>query len=72
LPIFTATALPIRTLEAIRIEEENYRKERTEPYTCYHFGCGKKLSLIESMAGKYCTVHSGVGKVDIMKVIKFR
>jgi len=30
-----------------------------ENIVCAKFGCGKHLSLIEQLAGKYCTAHRG-------------
>ena len=39
---------------------------------CAHFGCGKKITLREGLAGGKCTAHIGVKKVDVMKVLKFK
>ena len=39
---------------------------------CSHFGCGKKLTLIEGLAGGKCSAHTGVNQVDIMNVLKFK
>lgn len=35
-----------------------------EPVHCSFFGCGRKLSLIESMAGDRCTSCMGKVKID--------
>jgi len=34
-----------------------------ENVVCAKFGCGKHLSLIEQLAGKYCTAHRGYQRV---------
>lgn len=30
---------------------------KSEPYTCSHFGCGRQLTLHESLCGNKCTTH---------------
>lgn len=37
---------------------------------CVRFGCGKKLSLTESLCGKFCLSCYGVKSVDITKIVK--
>lgn len=37
---------------------------------CSHFGCARTLSLIESLAGKYCTKHMNHLKTDPVRVVK--
>ena len=39
---------------------------------CKHFGCGKKLTLTESLAGVKCTKHTYEKKVNPMQVFKFK
>ena len=39
---------------------------------CKHFGCGKKLTLKESLAGAKCTKHTYEQKVNPMQVFKFK
>lgn len=39
---------------------------------CSHFACGKKLTLIESLAGTKCTKHTYEKKVNPMMVFKFK
>ena len=39
---------------------------------CAHFGCNKKLTLIEGLAGSKCTKHISNDKVDLMDVLKFK
>lgn len=34
-----------------------YEATDNEQHICHHFGCGRALSLIEQLAGKYCTHH---------------
>lgn len=37
---------------------------------CSHFGCNKKLSLVEQLSGSKCLQHIGIKKIDITKIIK--
>ena len=39
---------------------------------CAHFGCSKKLTLIENLAGNCCNYHANGKKTDIMNVLKFK
>jgi len=39
------------------------KKAESETAICAKFGCGKRLSLIEQLAGKYCTEHRGYQRV---------
>jgi len=53
--------------------EAEYRIDSQQVFNfCAKFGCAKKLSLVESLAGKYCTNHLNEKPVDIMKVLKFK
>jgi len=36
-----------------------------EPRLCCHFGCGRKLSLVEEMSGKFCIHHQSPKKIDV-------
>lgn len=61
----------MKTAYALKVERDKAEKEESQTI-CAHFGCGKKLSLPESLAGNYCTNHSGKERVDIMKILKFK
>lgn len=39
---------------------------------CSVFGCGKQLSMIESLSGNKCTEHLKVKRIDPMDVIKLK
>lgn len=36
---------------------------------CKVFGCGRKLSMVESLAGKTCTKHMGNTKIPFIRSI---
>jgi hypothetical protein len=38
--------------------------EIDEPIVCRHFGCGKRLSLPEQLAGTKCTNHMKENKIE--------
>lgn len=44
--------------------------ENPEPFTCLHFGCGRSLSLVERLAGNYCTAHMIRAATDPVKVVR--
>lgn len=37
---------------------------------CSFFGCGKQLSLQESLQGERCIDHPVTSRVDVMRVVK--
>ncbi len=43
-----------------------------ERIICTHFGCGKQLTLQESLAGTRCVNHLKQEPIDITKIIKFK
>lgn len=43
-----------------------------EPATCRTFGCGKTLTMQESLFGDVCINCQQVKRVDIMSVLKFK
>lgn len=60
--------LSIRTKEPL---EDRYF-DGCEIRICDCFGCGKPLSMIESLSGNKCTEHLKVKKIDPMDVIKLK
>lgn len=60
---------PIRNLAQVKEVLPVYT---TEPAICSTFACNRVLTLQEQLAGEKCTGCVGVGKVDVMKIIKFK
>jgi len=44
-----------KLIKDIKLSDEILSK--SEPYTCSHFGCGRQLTLHESLCGNKCTTH---------------
>ena len=44
--------------------------KENQPAMCAKFGCGKKLTLTESLCGKFCLKCSNISVIDITKIIK--
>ena len=57
----------MKYIEILHEYEADNRKypDHNEP-TCSHFGCAKKLSLRQQMAGGRCEDHSNMPKFNIM------
>lgn len=49
-----------------------YRKYAFDPMDpiCSHFGCARRLSLPESLAGSLCTHHMNTKPINITSTIK--
>lgn len=68
---------PIKLLlEDYGIESQNSKiyfsgTDESNVKMCAKFGCGKRLSLSESLAGKKCTEHMKEKKVDATSFIHY-
>lgn len=55
-----------------RIVLEDKYFDGIEVRNCSQFGCGKPLTLSESLAGNKCTEHLKEKRIDPMDVIKMK
>lgn len=49
---------------------ENHYHRHPDRKQCTHFGCGKVLSMVESLAGSKCLQHQHTPGIDPVRVIK--
>lgn len=52
-------------------KDQRIKRNEDDSITCSYFGCGKKLTLIESLAGGKCTGCMSKNKITIDKVLKY-